>query len=241
MMRSAGRVFSPCRAVARWALVAVVAALQAAGAAGFRAAVGPALRARAAVRCRAAAPGAGEPPRTAQQGFCEAGPRTPKPVYSDESLFDRTAIRVFRGALAQTLGGDTSAKAGYGGIMDLALELNRRYSAAETRMRTRGVLRGLFPEFIIKLFPLMFAQPFPAFSAKLNALITSLTCVWLMGPMTLFDVEADELTSPAWGDGKGQVLARACPHALPVPPSRERWCDGFRVPTWVCARVHRAC
>lgn len=142
----------------------------------------------------------------AAQGFCKAGPSTPKPIYSDDSLFDRTAISVFRGALAQTLGGDTSSKEGYAGIMELALELNRQYTSAETRMRTRGVLRGLFPKFIIMLFPLMFARPFPAFSAKLNAWITSLTCVWLMGPNTLFDVEADELTSPVWGDGKGQVL-----------------------------------
>ena len=160
---------------------------------------------RAAVRC--CAPGAGETQKgVAARGSCKAGPNTQKPEYSDASLFDRTAISVFRGALAQTLGDDTSSKAGYAGIMELALELNRRWPAAETRMRTRGVLRGLFPKFIIKLFPLMFARPFPAFSAKLNAWITSLTCVWLMGPNTLIDVEADELTSPVWGDGKGQVL-----------------------------------
>jgi hypothetical protein len=164
---------------------------------------------RAAVRC--CAPGAGETQKgAAARGSCKAGPSTPKPEYADDSLFDRTAISVFRGALVQTLGVDTSSKAGYAGIMELALELNRRYTAAETRMRTRGVLRGLFPKFIIKLFPLMFARPFPAFSAKLNAWITSLTCVWLMGPNTLFDVEADELTSPVWGDGKGQVLVCVC-------------------------------
>ena len=116
---------------------------------------------------------AGAPLRT-------AGPPTPKPAFSDDSPFDRVAIAVFRRALARELGGDTSARRGYEGVMDLALALNRRYPAPEARTRTRAVLRGLFPNFIIKLFPLMFAQPFPAFSAKLNAWITSLTCVWLM-------------------------------------------------------------
>jgi len=119
------------------------------------------------------AEGAGAPLRA-------AGPPTPKPAYSDDSPFDRAAIAVFRRALARELGGDTSARRDYEGVMDLALALNRRYPAPEARSRTRAVLRGLFPNFIIKLFPLMFARPFPAFSAKLNAWITSLTCVWLM-------------------------------------------------------------
>lgn len=134
-----------------------------------------------------------------------AGPQTPKPAFSDASLFDRTAIRVFREALAHELGGVSSAEIGYAGIMDLARELNRRYPAQEARRRTRGILRGLFPDFIIKLFPLMFAQPMPAFSAKLNAAITSLTCKWLMGPNTLLDVDEAEI-APSWGNGVGQGL-----------------------------------
>lgn len=121
-----------------------------------------------------------------------AGPQTPKPTYSDDSLFDRTAIEVFRRALANELGGDTSSKSGYEGVMDLALILNRQYPAHETRARTRAVLRSLFPPFIIKLFPVMFAKPFPAFSAKLNAWITSLSCVWLMVSLSLLKAARPE-------------------------------------------------
>lgn len=151
----------------------------------------PSACARARIACSASSqpvgggegrsPAAASPDVRAAPPLRTAGPETTKPVYSDQSMFASTAIEVFRRALAKELGGDdASSKRGYEGVMDLALLLNRRYPAHETRSRTRAVLRGLFPTFIIKLFPLMFARPFPAFSAKLNAWITSVSCEWLM-------------------------------------------------------------
>jgi hypothetical protein len=37
----------------------------------------------------------------------------------------------------------------------------------------------------------MFAQPMPAFSARMNAWATALTCQWLMGKCTVVDVELE--------------------------------------------------
>ncbi len=106
--------------------------------------------------------------------------------------------------MAKSLTYDVSTP-GYPGLMELARGLNRKFPPAEAQAQVRRILRGLFPQFIIRLFPLMFSGPFPAFSAKLNALITKLTCTWLMGPMELVDVPADELLA-GWGDGAGQAL-----------------------------------
>jgi len=141
--------------------------------------------------------------------FRHAGPATPPPSYKDELWWDRTALSMFRGAMVKNLGQDVMEQ-GYDGVMRLALMLNQRYEPLETRARTRSILRSLFPVFIIKLFPLMFARPFPAFSAKLNAYITSVTCSWLMGPMKLFDLKAEEMEDD-WGDGKSQgILVERC-------------------------------
>jgi hypothetical protein len=56
---------------------------------------------------------------------------------------------------------------------------------------TRGILASLFPSWLPGAFKLMFAKPLPAFSCKLNALATALSCQWLMGPCKVNDVELD--------------------------------------------------
>ena len=139
-------------------------------------------------------------------GFVSAGPGTPPPSYAeaDERWFDQFAINLFRAGMVRAIGEDVSTP-GYPGLMELALKLNRRFPPGETRRRTRGILASFFPPFILKLFPVMFALPLPAFSAKLNAAITALTCRWLMGPIEVVDVPAEELLA-GWGDGVGQGL-----------------------------------
>lgn len=50
-------------------------------------------------------------------------------------------------------------------------------------------------------FGVLFARPFPVFSAKLNAWVTWWAAQWLMGPSILVDQD-----DPACGDGKAQTL-----------------------------------
>ncbi len=64
-----------------------------------------------------------------------------------------------------------------------------------------GILRSLFPSWLPRLFRVMFAKPFPAFSSTMNALATALACKWLMGPLKINDVEVDG----------GKVIAPAKP------------------------------
>ncbi|KAJ1472893.1 hypothetical protein T484DRAFT_1557659, partial [Baffinella frigidus] len=137
-------------------------------------------------------------------GFRRAGPDTAQPSYveADQRWFDKFAINLFRAGMVRAIGEDVRTP-GYPGLMELALKLNRRFPPGETRRRTRGILASFFPPFILKLFPVMFAGPFPAFSAKLNAAITAATCRWLMGPIEVVDVPAEELLA---GDGVGQGL-----------------------------------
>ena len=141
------------------------------------------------------------------EGFIRAGPGTPPPSYAedDERWFDKFAINLFRAGMVRAIGDEDVSTPGYPGLMELALKLNRRFPPGETRRRTRGILASFFTPFILKLFPVMFAIPLPAFSAKLNAAITAATCRWLMGPIEVVDVPAEELLA-GWGDGVGQGL-----------------------------------
>jgi len=95
-------------------------------------------------------------------------------------------------------------------------------SPEETQQRTRKILVSLFPPFILKLFPIMFSSPFPAFSAKLNALITSSTCKWLMGPQSLFDL--DQVTISTLHDVRADmVIFRGKVSLLTRFDARLRW------------------
>ncbi len=105
------------------------------------------------------------------QMFRAAGPSTVAQHYDDSSLWDRLAIGIFRRGMVKSLGYDTETP-GYAGLMELARGLNRKYKPVDAQAQVQLILRGLFPEFIIRLFPLMFSGPFPGFSAKLNSWIT---------------------------------------------------------------------
>ena len=136
--------------------------------------------------------------------FRSAGPTTERPLYADASLIDRLGIDLFRKAMAKNLGHDVETP-GFAGILELARSLNKIHKPAEVQVEVRYILRSLFPELILRLFPLMFSVPFPEFSAKLNARITRITCAWLMGKMQLEDVPNEEVTA-GWGDGRNQGL-----------------------------------
>jgi len=128
-------------------------------------------------------------------------------------LVDLACESAFRSSLAREAGGDDNTP-GFEGIINLAQKLVavEPRSAAATRIRARGVLRGLFPDWppapgaeqpgLLWWFTRLFARPFPEFSAKLNARVTWAAGGWLMGPLELRDLEE----APEVGDGINQLV-----------------------------------
>ncbi len=140
----------------------------------------------------------------------------------------------FRSKLAEELGvSNGEFRPGYEGLMDLIAYLHGSgsgYNMTLVTERSRRTLNGLFPNWppgapsdevgLLFWFRILFARPFPAFSAKLNAWVTWLAAQWLMGPCSLdnLDVVGGRLASstatplakatagPILGDGRGQKL-----------------------------------
>ena len=127
--------------------------------------------------------------------------------------------RAFRAALAAELGRDSNVH-GFSGIVDLARRLVATRGPASA-VAARRVLNELFPDWppfapagrrgLPYWFEQLFARPFPAFSAKLNAWATAQMGQWLMGPCEVTNLDADVRTRSTVGDGVGQqVVVRRC-------------------------------
>jgi hypothetical protein len=113
-------------------------------------------------------------------------------------------MRLFRARMVAALGGgaDSSLPQGdYSAIIDLTRRLNAQ-PPASTRAQTRAILRALFPSWLPGAFAVLFSRFLPAFSARLNAWATALTCQWLMGPCQVVDVDPAP-HAPATFDGRG--------------------------------------
>ncbi|KAJ1627453.1 hypothetical protein T492DRAFT_1025158 [Pavlovales sp. CCMP2436] len=127
----------------------------------------------------------------------------------------------FRAKLAAEYGTDSVAPPGsYEGITDLIVGLHERdggASSAHVEAASHRVLRSLFPNWpplnppgtvgLLHWFGVLFARPFPAFSARLNAWVTWLAAQWLMGRCELRDVDDPlDMAKLAAGDGRKQLL-----------------------------------
>ncbi|KAJ8600902.1 hypothetical protein CTAYLR_010429 [Chrysophaeum taylorii] len=129
---------------------------------------------------------------------------------------DAWAESRFRAGLLKEVGGDDTYASGFEGIVEIA-NLFAKRGAEEARKAARRVLCSLFPDWppspeggvgLLYWFDILFARPFPAFSAKLNAAATFAFGHWLMGPLELGDLEEERAEV---GDGRGQlVLVRRC-------------------------------
>jgi len=93
------------------------------------------------------------------------------------------------------------------GLMELTAALNARYSdRRQVQAIAQDVLRSLFPSWLPGQYAVLFAKPFPAFSAKMNAWATWWAGTWLMGECEITDCEID-------GGGIGQsqgLLVKRC-------------------------------
>lgn len=106
----------------------------------------------------------------------------------DSEPLNQLVMQLFRNKMVAALGDDTE-KEGYAGIIDLTRKLNYKFMPRQTQQTTVKILQSLFPAWLLPLFKVMFAKPFPGFSNQMNAFATALTCQWLMGPCKVNDVE----------------------------------------------------
>jgi Beta-carotene isomerase D27-like, C-terminal len=119
--------------------------------------------------------------------------------------------------------------ANYTQIVALAAAMNARghndqkpkHPNAPYRIQSAAqqVLRNMFPPWLPTWYRILFAQPFPQFSARMNAAVTAALGVWLMGECTVNDilVPVDTTTSTTtnettvWVVGPNQgVLVTRC-------------------------------
>lgn len=153
----------------------------------------------------------------------------------DRQPLSRTFTRLFRNKLALKVGQDSALPEGYDAVIDLTRKLHAKYkNPRDTQIATREVLRrvptasrsfgirgqrpllspplfyrSLFPSWLLPLFRVFLARPFPDFSNKMNAVVTAITCKWLMGPNVVRSIR----TGPP--RGRGQL----CP-TRPLSPYR---------------------
>ena len=91
-------------------------------------------------------------------------------------------------------------------IVSLASAMNALYSNPERiQYRAQTVLRNLFPSWLPGQFQILFSRPFPIFSAQLNARVTAVLGVWLMGECTVNDIV---LESTEVGRNQGVLVTR---------------------------------
>lgn len=134
---------------------------------------------------------------------------------------DALFMAQFRAKLVAELGRDVDAPVqSYSGITDLIVALHEREngrSASLVEGASRRVLCSLFPNWpplnpkgtvgLLHWFGVLFARPFPVFSARLNAFVTWLAAQWLMGRCEIRDIEDPaDVARLASGNGRGQLL-----------------------------------
>jgi hypothetical protein len=113
---------------------------------------------------------------------------------------DKLFLRIFRSKMAENIGKQYDSDLpydDYSGLMELARTMNVVYDKPEVRELSQNILRSLFPSWLPNAFGWMFARPFPAFSAKMNAWATYVVGTWLMGECEINDCRID-------GDGESQ-------------------------------------
>jgi Beta-carotene isomerase D27-like, C-terminal len=78
-------------------------------------------------------------------------------------------------------------------IVALASAMNALYADPQRiQYRAQTVLCQLFPSWLPGQFQILFSRPFPTFSAQLNARVTAVLGVWLMGECTVNDIVLDD-------------------------------------------------
>ena len=103
---------------------------------------------------------------------------------------DDLFLNLFRTELANAAQVDSDLP-GYPGLMEIALQMSRSYPVSEVQTRAHAVLVALFPSWMPPSYKVLFSEPFPSFSARMNAWATYMAGTWLMGECELNDIIDD--------------------------------------------------
>jgi hypothetical protein len=123
------------------------------------------------------------------------------------------------------LTGDTAGTArNFKGLMNQINTMAATRPLPQVNAQGRSMLVRLFPGWLLPAFKVMFANPFPTFSAWMNCMVTKWTTDWLMGPSEIQDLE---FADGKWGNEQLLVIekcrflestgcARTCLHACKI-------------------------
>eukprot|EP00467_Chlorarachnion_reptans_P013904 CAMPEP_0114502720 /NCGR_PEP_ID=MMETSP0109-20121206/9254_1 /TAXON_ID=29199 /ORGANISM="Chlorarachnion reptans, Strain CCCM449" /LENGTH=212 /DNA_ID=CAMNT_0001680679 /DNA_START=333 /DNA_END=971 /DNA_ORIENTATION=- len=109
--------------------------------------------------------------------------------------------------------GELSPGEGFQGIIDMTKHglINNRdrfSSPKDVQDASQRILRGLFPSWLLPAFRVMFAKPMPQVSGRMIALVTAVTCQWLMGPMEITNANTTRATLGTETGGLGIKVSR---------------------------------
>jgi Beta-carotene isomerase D27-like, C-terminal len=94
-------------------------------------------------------------------------------------------------------------------IVTLAAAMNALYSDPQRiQFRAQAVLCHLFPSWLPAQFQILFSRPFPIFSAQLNARVTAVLGVWLMGECIVNDIVRENDEDASMGRRQGVLVIR---------------------------------
>jgi hypothetical protein len=96
---------------------------------------------------------------------------TKKDVYYSFSPFDKLLFDRFASSVASEMGRVESPR-DYRGLMDAINEMTQLNPSPVVHDQGKSILTRLFPDWLLKQYQWMFAAPFPAFSAWMNAWVT---------------------------------------------------------------------
>lgn len=146
--------------------------------------------------------------------------------FTDKLLFQRSSKSV-----ANEIGRPSEVPRNYQQLISMINSMTFSRSASQTQDQGKNMLKRLFPGWLLSQYKVMFARPFPRFSAWMNAWVTHFTTNWLMGNSTVVDlvVQADGsqvvLQDQALIIEKCRFLetagcVRTCLHACKAPTQR---------------------
>lgn len=119
------------------------------------------------------------------------GPQTPPPDYTsiDKNPFNAFFTRIFVAKLEAELGQKMKGATGYDAVIQAVRRLGERHKGDPKALRaaSQRVLTSFFPNWFLRAYVVLLANPFPGFASWINAAMTVAVTQWLMGPSKLAD------------------------------------------------------
>lgn len=132
----------------------------------------------------------------------DQAPPTEDDYYKEFSFFEKLLFKRFADSVSVELSGSSEYSAkNYDELMRQINKMASTRPLPEVNRQGRNMLVRLFPSWLLPAFRVMFAKPFPRFSAWMNSWVTKWTTNWLMGKAMTYDLELNDGSI-----GKDQLL-----------------------------------